>query len=318
MNFYIAVIFFLCSHLFVFADTSVVTYKIGGGRFGDRLLIYLHAKWFAYENGCTLIYKPFPYSSFLLLDEKEIRSKDKKARKQLGLNPLFKTTTHEKSFFSKIPWISFRYKCPYFGESPLERQEFKNVFFQVDWKDENFRKIVKELIAPKEELVLTKPPANSISLAIHVREGGGFDTDHTRLNAPFKLPPLDFYTQGLGYILSLFPNKTLYCHLFTDACDPQKIIEELKKVIPSNVIVHFTYRDKNNHHELNVLEDFFSLFHFDILIRSESNFSMIPSLLHDYAIVYSPKAFKVENKNPKITEIKIDINEKLYNQLQAL
>lgn len=318
MNFYIAVSFFLCSHLFAFADNNIVTYKKGEGRFGDQLLTYLHAKWFAYKNGCTLVYRPFSYSSFLLLDEKEVHYKNKELRKQLGLNPLFKTQTYQKSFFSKIPWIGLHYKCPYFGESSFERREFKNVFFQVDWKDEKFRQIVKELIAPKKELLLTKPLPHSISIAIHVREGGGFDADHTRLSVPFKLPPLNFYTQGLNHILSLLPNKTVHCHLFTDAREPEKIVEEMKKAIPPNVMIHFTYREKDNHHELNVLEDFFSLFHFDILIRSESNFSIIPSLLHDYAIVYSPKAFHVENNKPKITEITIHINEELYRRLHTL
>ena len=43
--------------------------------------------------------------------------------------------------------------------------------------------MVREMISPKVDLVLTIPPASTINIAIHIREGGGYDTDHTQLRS---------------------------------------------------------------------------------------------------------------------------------------
>ncbi len=68
-----------------------------------------------------------------------------------------------------------------------------------------------------------------------------------------------------------------------------------------NVSLH--YRKEENHHTKNVLEDFFSLFHFDVLIRPRSNFSIVPQLLHDYAIVYYPAEYIRTGTTIQITRI---------------
>ena len=306
---------FIWTKLLVFGASDVISYEVSPGRFGDNLLTYLHAKWFAYHHHLPLIYRPFPHSSSLLLDEKEIHYKNKPLRRKLGLKPLFKTSIKKWPFLSKLPLAAFNYKCHYFPESQWECKHLKYSGFSVDWEDQNFRKIVKELITPKEKLNLVKPPEGCISIALHVREGGGFDTDEAKRIIPLKLPPLAFYIEGFKRIVSLLPEKAIYCHLFTDALEPEKIIRELQKHIPPNVSVQFGYRQKNNHHDSNVLEDFFSFFHFDILIRSQSNYSLIPSLIHDYAIVYYPTDCKIENGTITITVIEMKLNEILYKNL---
>lgn len=317
LKFFLPVLLLLLS-VFWFMNKNIVSYEVTPGRFGDNLLTYLHAKWFSYEHKIPLLYRPFPYSSFLSLDDTEVHFKDKKKRKNLRMNPHFKTKVKKWSSLSKWPLLSFHYKCPYFPESEWEKKHLKYFSFPVNWKDPQFRKIVKELIAPKETLQLTLPPTDCISIAMHVREGGGFDTDAARLIVPLKLPPLDFYTEGLKYIVSLFPEKSLYCHIFTDALEPEKIVDQMKQAIGSNEWVKFDYRKEQNHHEANVLEDFFSLFHFDILIRSQSNYSLIPSLIHDYAVIYSPKDCEIKNNSVKITELEIETNKELIDRLHAL
>ena len=53
------------------SSESYITYEFFGGRFGDCLLSYLHAKWLSYKYQLPLLYKPFKYSSDLCLDAKE-------------------------------------------------------------------------------------------------------------------------------------------------------------------------------------------------------------------------------------------------------
>ena len=42
-----------------------------GGRLGDQLIAYMHAKWVSYLYDIPLLYKPFHYSNDLVLDDKE-------------------------------------------------------------------------------------------------------------------------------------------------------------------------------------------------------------------------------------------------------
>ena len=85
--------------------------------------------------------------------------------------------------------------------------------------------------------------------------------------------------------------------------------------MPSNCSVKFNYRKLNNFHKKNVLEDFFSFFNFDILIRPQSHFSMIPSLIHDFAIVYSPAGAKIEGHHVVIDKTDMEINQDLFQKL---
>lgn len=205
------------------------------------------------------------------------------------------------------------YVCPYFPEDQWEKMSYYH--FEVDWKNQEFRKIVREMIAPKKRLRLVTPSKNSVNIAIHVREGGGYDSERTKIVFPLKLPPMSFYVEGFSKIISLFPEKEIFCHVFTDALNPEKIVSLLQEAVPRNSSVKFNYRKSNNSHKNNVLEDFFSLFNFDILIRSQSNFSMVPSLIHDYAIVYHPTGASVEGDRVVIDKTNMEINDGLYQKL---
>jgi hypothetical protein len=268
----------------LWAVDSAVTYEFSGGRFGDNLLTYLHAKWISYSHQIPILYKPFPLSNDLCLHDKEALYTQAQGR----------TKRHIGQGID--PKKSYLYVCPYFPEDPLERPEY--FYFDADWKNELFRAECLKLIAPRSNLQLTKPLKNFLNIAIHVREGGDFDHDDMKQKFPKKLPPLEFYKNGLAAVLRHLPGKPIYCHIFTDARVPQLILDSFKTAFPG---IKFGCRQGFNRHDRNVLEDFFSLFLFDILIRPQSNFSIIPSLLHDYAIVHTPYG--------------TEINETLYRRL---
>lgn len=293
----------LLSIYFFFPENRAVTYEFSWGRFGDNLLSYLHAKWLSHHYHIPLVNKPFEYSSSLNIDEadaspsKEYKRLRRVTKKRIiGRKNLFKPTL---------------YSCRYFPEDHWGLSNEKWHDFKVDWKDPKFREAALNAIRPKEPLHLVAPPDGPISVAIHVREGGGYDAAVVPLGFPLKLPPLNFYLKGLEEIVRLFPNKPLYCHLFTDAKNPEQIAAGFQKKFPN---IEFHYR-KENGHDQNVLEDFFSFFNFDVLIRPLSNFSIVPSLLHDFAVVYSPKTGHVEKGEIYIDEVNIEINQPLYSEL---
>ena len=208
-------LFFVLSFCSLFATDFAVTYEFSSGRFGDNLLSYLHAKWFSFQRNIPLIYRPFFYSSDLVLDDLET-SYGISATKPAARHFIVRGPIHSIS-------LPILYVCPYFPEDKWELEHDKNWFyFEVDWKHPEFRKIARQMIAPKRPLPLIIPPSDTINIALHVRQGGGYDHAKIHLEVPLKLPPLSFYIEGLLKIVDLFPNRLLYCYLFTDAVHPSQ------------------------------------------------------------------------------------------------
>ena len=200
--------------------------------------------------------------------------------------------------------------CPYFPESKYELRsdKFKNVYFNVDFENQSFLWSLRKMIAPLKTLECIFPPKGQVSVAIHVREGGGYDPSNLSSYAPHKSPPFCFYSICLNKVLEMLGERHIFCFIFTDAKDPGPIVQRLKKEIPADYPISFHYRESNSHKD-NVLEDFFSFQNFDILIRPDSNFSIVPALLHSFAIVCSPLDFWFDESGmPHTKEIEIKIN----------
>ena len=304
---YIYILFFISIMFFTNnSNAAGVTYSFSGGRFGDNLLSYLHAKWISYQYQIPLIYNPFPYSSELMLDIHEIRD---------ASTMQFAKTIQLSNKNAKINrHSSVLYCCPYFCEDKWELQKNPQYSFPVDWKNEEFRSIITTLISPKNKLELLHPPKDAISIAMHIRDGGGFDVANHKQILPLKTPPLHFYIDSLLKVLDLFQGHKTYCYFFTDAENPKEIERQLNQMLPPSIDITFHYRNSYNHHDINVLEDFFSLLNFDVLIRAVSNYSIVPSLIHDYAILCYPEEFCVNNSTPIITKIGTEINENICSQ----
>lgn len=288
---------------------NFVTYEFSGGRFGDCLLSYLHAKWIAYHYNMDLLYKPFEYSSELVLHDEEKEYSNFNNRLSFKISSLL--TNPDLNFKDVV------FSCPYFPEIKWEldrgTEGYGPIYFPVNWKDKGYRTLARQMIAPKNPLPLIQPPEDAINIAIHVREGGGFDDKEHFFKHPLKTPPFTYYAECLNRVIALFPQRQLHCHLFTDAVDPQELVNFMKSKIPPSTSIEFECRDSGNRHNANVLLDFFSFFNFDIMIRPESNYSIIPSLIGDFAIVYIPETFKIYN-NPEdrfvvIDQIKTEVDE---------
>ncbi len=295
---------------------NYITYTFSGGRFGDNLIAYLHAKWFSYESDVPLLYKPFPYSSQLALHDCELLFSSADLQYVQQINML-----RGVELAGNSPYISKLYVCPYFPECQWERENTFGPYggawsyFDINWKDPGFRAVLKEVLAPKQIGSLVTPPKDTINIAIHLRNGGTYDQGDFALHFLTKFPSLDFYAEGLLQIIALFPNKPLYCYLFTDAVNPGEWAEKIRSRIPPEVPICFDFRAHNNTHDQNILEDFFSLFLFDVLIHPQSNFSLIPPLIHDYAVVYAPLSGCRVGGVPQVDRIKFEVNPTLYEEL---
>lgn len=294
-KFYILFLLTLNSGQAFFAK-SAVTYNFSGGRFGDCLVSYCHAFWIAYYFDLDFVYKPFKYSDQLLMDQTDILYCDSvlKQYKQIVY------INHALMYGVQPDTL---YIVPFFCESHIERNDPRCPFlFQVDWKDKKFISQLKTRIAPKHILNCPDVPNNKVTIALHVRKGTGWDIPQfaptfeklTEMH-PLKWPPDSYYLAQIKKILELYPGREFFIYVFTDHDKPQEIIEKYKSYIQSTQII-WACRQEHNFHDLNVLEDFFSLMQFDCLIRSDSNFSIIASKLGSYEVLIAPwESFKAEN-----------------------
>ncbi|NDD58753.1 MAG: hypothetical protein EBZ47_05820 [Chlamydiae bacterium] len=106
MKWFLYLILFLQSHnSFVNSSTKNLTHfnpnynyltYHGGGRFGDRLIAYMHAKWLSYKYNIPMLYIPFAYSDDLILDDIELQYRNH------GFNKFYRRTAVLKNSVSAV------------------------------------------------------------------------------------------------------------------------------------------------------------------------------------------------------------------------
>lgn len=300
---------------------SAVTY-LGtdewGGRLGDMLLMYVKAKWVAYQHKLPLLCKPFQYSDQLALHDREqflTEDMERNLKKKVITcydgseikNPrAFSTDTtfyQVHYFFNPPQWGQYQQK--YNGQEIMGWQE---VYTNKEFMDD-----VKKCIAPRTPLELPTLPKDKITVAVHIRTGEGFDNarlsrqlyamqdlnpNEARPNGafadtefPLKFPPLQFYVDQIKRISEMCKDVPIYLHIYTDSKDPLSMMNIIEFAVNKNNIT-FDCRKKDNHHAKNVLEDIFAMAQYDCLIRSGSNYPQIPQLIGNHRIVICPTSCK--------------------------
>ena len=204
---------------------KAVTYQLSSGRFGDQLMNYLHAKWISYKYEIPLLYVAFQYSDQLALHQIETPySYELYQQFDEAVYPSYGMDIDYNDSSSSIYFI------PYFSECIWEHTpQSAWYYFKVDWEDEGFRKIIKDVTRPlyiKPELDL---PADRITVAVHIRHGGGFDVADIGKIIPLKVPPLSFYKDQIKRLYGLLNNQPMHVHLFTDHLHPAALVALIKK-----------------------------------------------------------------------------------------
>lgn len=305
---------FLGLHFFVtvFAyGNQAVTNRLCPGRFGDKILFYAITKWVSYRFNLPLFLQSFEYSSLLRLGKEEKKY----------------STTILKNF--KDGLLKIR------SEQDVIKNAKKNIIFESDkyfyvngshrkedWlayiaQDKNFMKQLRHMLHPAISVPHIKLPSDKITVAVHIRKGGGVDKPlysmqyyPTRKDVyadkqwPRKFPPEQYYVDQIKKISNLFGDKPLFVFIFTDDRDALKLVKRIKKAVNKNNVV-FSCRDKDNAHDVHVVEDFYNMASFDCLIRSNSCFSMAAQLLGNHQLVIFPKHATWEDKKLIIDEVTI-------------
>jgi hypothetical protein len=280
--------FLLCTYATTWIKgCSAITWEPNGGRFGDNLLSYSRTKWLSYKFNIPLLYLPFKYSDQLMLHEQEMMYTFELAQQ-----------------FSQTVRIPEKAKFQLFTNNNTLYISHWHADVTIDWFDSFFIEDLKKNICPRYSLEKVIIPENCISIAVHVRNGGNFvsDTEQEKERCPLRFVPDEFYIDQIIRIADLFPGCSLYIHIFTDHPEPYLLKQKFKKAL-NNPCISFGYRENNNNHNTNVLEDFFSMMDFDCLIRPGSHYSRFVQRLGDNKIVIYPESFKTTHDGKKIINV---------------
>jgi len=163
---------------------------------------------------------------------------------------------------------------------------------------------LRQIITQPKHLNLALPPKDgSISVAVHLRKGSGpckLDQKALAGLTSWKMPnntfglasekflPEAYYIAQIRYLANKFHNKQLYVFLFTDSPLPELLCKEFsQKINKENVALH-SRQNNPDQHETGVLDDFFSILHYDVLVRSYSHFALAAEILGDHQLILSP------------------------------
>lgn len=268
-------------------NPAAITFELNGGRFGDNLSTYCKAKVFSYKYDIPLLYKPFEYSDQLTLHLKETKFTQKLATHFDAIIPV-KTEDDIKKNKNKNVLLVTNFYTPAPG---LYEYGFTNPIQAHD---------IKNLLTP-----INPPPSieknnNEITIALHVRKGGGFDaplaSEQTTKKAiqyadqqwPTKFPPDQFYIEQLRLIKKLIASeKNMIVYLFTDDPDPNRLAQKYQEQL-KDLNLEFRYRTTGNSHNANVVEDFYLMSQCDCLIRSTSLLARASQILGNHEIILYP------------------------------
>ncbi len=269
-----------------------ITYGFSGGRLGDHLIAYLHAKWISYEKQLPLLYIPFEQSDAFLLHELE--------------NPLppHQNVTVLKNLSLLDRAKDLVYQIPY---APDYLQEYQRIpglaavcpFIKVDWEDKAFIECVRPFLSPRFPIETIPLPKDKITVALHIRRTVGVDVNPKLVGYyPYKFLPDQFYLDQIRWVYEEMGKKPLYVYLFSNDPDIGKVAEQYKNTLNLADVTFDWGKGKD------VLTDFYSMMCFDCLIRPQSNLSIVASKFGYQKLVISPEHVNTNRRGILVDKVK--------------
>ena len=301
-------------HIPLFSIPSAITFLPSkGGRLGDHLITYCKAKYIASFTQLDFYCPDFPYKDELMLDTYEqslMPHVKKQFKKEQFLSYVADNMILERNdvLYTIALYTSVNNWTRHDSTRiDMQAQHFQDMLQECTACD-NFMREIRHTIQPKEPLHVIQPPKDCISIAVHVRKGGNFDspllsqqyystvnldypvmidpsikvTHFSDWTTPLKFPPEQYYINQIKKILRRHKNQNIYIHIFTDDIEPHVLAFIFQHTLQKKNI-HINYCTTSS-----VLTDLFSMTHFDYLIRPYSFFSLIAELLGTHKLIISP------------------------------
>jgi len=321
-------IFVACYSISTYTQQSAITNDSNKGyRFGDAISIFMRAKWVSHKYKIPLLLKPFRHSEQLAVsDNLECFSTQKK---YTGTSALARKNYEVNPDAGILYTINFNFRPETMDDIDRE-MEIDTLIYNTEFIDA-LRKDISprqknnndDTYKPIQQLDL---PNDKITVAVHVRRGGGFDGprfsdgssqkprgQYVDKNFPLRFPMDEYYIEQIKELLNMFPDQELYIHIFTDDREPQKIVEKFETIL-NNPLLSFGCRVEENKHDINVMDDLFGMVACDCIIRSGSTLSMTAQIIGNHRVAIFPTNHHWENTKLVMDDIKIMIrNEEKTN-----
>jgi len=288
-------IFLVCTQLHAQSLDPMQSYvatKKHGGRLGDQIIINLQAITASKEMGIPYLHRPFAGSDQLALSscgQWLTPEEENLFRRQTTLRslPLSRKTNSRNVAPHCLYLVPHGSRVPIVGKAEA-----------------------RKLLAPISPIPKIDIPPDCVSVAVHVRTGGGRGIENGQNRRELMDHPANqrrfpqrfvsklgygFYTRSLKRLRHIFKNQKLYVHLFTDDKNPKQIIEKLSSALGDENI-YFGCREEGNRYDKNVIEDFHGMTQFNCLIRPDSNMSRMAEYISNHCVVICPGGCKTSHR----------------------
>lgn len=272
------------------ASPHAITYEYCAGRFGDKLLGYAQARYLSYATSLPFLSRPFPNSEYLTIEYQSLPFAQQASQYQSVFHIRSAETLTE--FFRKIgdpatpPTL---FMVDYF---PSDTSEWDWPYtwwtsaLVIPWNEEGFAHYLKKSLEPKT-LIPDLTVEGRLNVADHIRFLSGQDGVDSIISFPLKHPKLDYHERQIRRVYELNGKKPMHVFLFSDTKTPLVFLEQIRSRFKDADIL-FNIQVLENPDINYVIQDFFAMQKFDVLIATQSNFSMMASRLGDFDMVIFP------------------------------
>ncbi len=246
----------------IIAQPNQAVTPVGGGpagRFGDKIVHYTVAKFISYRFNIPLLVKPFKYSSMLRFGREE-KKYSREVVKQFkgGVIPISKEEDIIAHAKDNVIFETGNFRV---DGCPNRTQTMEYIL-----KDQHFIVELRNMLQPVVPLPRITLPTDKVTVAVHIRKGGGYDAPLNSIQYylkqyadqrwPFKFPPEQYYVDQIKRISTLFDDVPLFMHIFTDDRNPSKLLNRIKKAVNKENIT-FSCRKIGNAHKIKYLISLF-------------------------------------------------------------
>lgn len=299
-----------CFLLLTFQMTArnAILQKDRGERLGDRLLIICAVKFLALTHDLDFYYRPSQFLVDCMLSDTEVKFDDSiKARYKKTIEftePAFKNAGPSTLFLA--PWSTIDYLFHHFGK----RHIFRAYFDQLQM-----------MVTPKILLPTLEIPHDTISVAVHVRKGEGYDqplsskqiykkaaieTKGKEKSAdrswPSKFPPEQYYIDQIRLLEDFLADKKITFFIFSDSLNPQDLTARIEKNCAKE---NATFINASSSRSDSPLIDMYKMAACDCLIRAESSYSMVSQIMGNHKLVFSPQSCEWRKNILYVTRVKL-------------
>jgi hypothetical protein len=290
------------------AARNAILQKDRGERLGDRLLIICAVKFLALTHDLDFYYRPSQFLENCMLSDTEIKFDDSiKARYNKTIEftePAYKKSKPSTLFLA--PWSSIDHLSQHFGKRHVFRTYFDKLQMMVTPK----------VLLPKLEI-----PPNTVSVAVHVRKGEGYDEPlssvqiYKKITAemkskdrpadhswPSKFPPEQYYIDQIHLLEDLLANKKITFFIFSDSLNPQDLTARIAKHCAKE---NASFINASSSRSDSPLIDMYKMSACDCLIRAESSFSMVSQIMGNHKLVFSPQSCEWRKNILYVTRVKL-------------